>query len=218
MTVSIRASYTATVKDAGDNGTAKQAAAFEQSAAQARDWMTTLPLPEDFFISVNLSPTQLATETLLTDMRNFVGQHKDLARHLKLEITESQVMTNPEHSAYMLAALRNLGLGLALDDFGTGHSSLSYLHRFPFDTIKIPAAFVKIGSETGIAHTQAPIIRAVVALATDLDLQVIAEGVETLDEIDRLRQLNCRYAQGFAFGAAMSGAELQKRLQAQVAR
>lgn len=192
--------------------------AFEQAAAQARDWMTTIGLPEDFFISVNLSPTQLATETLLNDMRNLVSQDKALASHLKLEITEGQVMSNPEHSAYMLEALRSLGLGLALDDFGTGNSSLSYLHRFPFDTIKIPAAFVKMGTETGIPHTQAPIIRAIVGLAEDLDLMVIAEGVETLDEIERLRQLNCRFAQGFAFGAVMTGPEMAKKLLAQLGR
>lgn len=192
--------------------------AFEQAAAQAKDWMTSIGLPEDFFISVNLSPTQLATETLLNDMRNLVSQDKTLAGHLKLEITEGQVMSNPEHSAYMLEALRSLGLGLALDDFGTGNSSLSYLHRFPFDTIKIPAAFVKMGTETGIPHTQAPIIRAIVGLAEDLDLMVIAEGVETLDEIERLRQFNCRFAQGFAFGAVMTGQEMAKKLLAQMGR
>ena len=192
--------------------------AFEQSAAQAKDWLATIGLPEGFFISVNLSPSQLATETLLNDMRNLLAQDKALASHLKLEITESQVMTNPEHSAYMLEALRNMGLGLALDDFGTGHSSLSYLHRFPFDTIKIPAPFVRMGSDNGIAHTQAPIIKAVVALANDLDLMAIAEGVESLDEIERLRQLNCRYAQGFAFGAAMTGGELGKKLAAQMGK
>lgn len=192
--------------------------AFEQAAAQAKDWMATIGLAEDFFISVNLSPTQLATETLLNDMRNLVSQDKTLAGHLKLEITEGQVMNNPEHSAYMLEALRSLGLGLALDDFGTGSSSLSYLHRFPFDTIKIPAAFVRMGTETGIPHTQAPIIRAIVGLAEDLDLTVIAEGVETLDELERLRQLNCRFAQGFAFGAVMTGQELAKKLLAQAGR
>jgi diguanylate cyclase (GGDEF)-like protein len=193
--------------------------AFEQSAAQAKDWMTTIGLPEDFFISVNLSPTQLATETLLNDMRVLVSQDKDLASHLKLEITESQVMTNPEHSAYMLQALRNLGLGLALDDFGLGNSSLSYLHRFPFDTVKIPVDFVKMGeANSAVAHTQAPIIKSVVSLATDLDMMVIAEGVETLDEIERLRQLNCRYAQGFAFGTVMTGAEFGKKLSVQAAR
>jgi len=192
--------------------------AFEQAAGQAREWMNTLPLPEDFFVSVNLSPSQLATETLLNDMRTLVNEHRAVAGHLKLEITESQVMTNPEHSAYMLTALKALGLRLALDDFGTGHSSLSYLHRFPVDTIKIPAAFVQMGDDSGISHTQVPIIRAVVSLATELDLVVIAEGVETLEEIERLQQLNCHYAQGFAFGAAMSGAELGKRLAAQFGR
>jgi EAL domain-containing protein (putative c-di-GMP-specific phosphodiesterase class I) len=137
---------------------------------------------------------------------------------LKLEITESQVMTNPEHSAFMLEALRNMGLGIALDDFGTGHSSFSYLHRFPIDTIKIPANFIRLGTDSGIANTQAPIIRAIVSMATDLDLMVIAEGVETLDEIERLRQLNCRYAQGFAFSSAISGVELGKKLAAQLGR
>ncbi len=193
--------------------------AFEQASYHTRDWIAQLPnLPEDFFVSVNLSPTQLATESLVSDIRALVGQHPDVVKHLKLELTESQVMTNPEHSAYMLEALKGLGLGLALDDFGTGHSSLSYLHRFPFDTIKIPAEFVQISDSRGAVHTQAPIIRAIVALATDLDLKVIAEGVESLDEIERLRTLNCRLAQGFAFGAAMSAQEFAKQLAAQLAR
>jgi diguanylate cyclase (GGDEF)-like protein/PAS domain S-box-containing protein len=192
--------------------------AFEQAAFQTRDWVHTIPsLPADFFVSVNLSPSQIATEALLTDMRNLVSEHREVARHLKLEITESQVMSNPEHSAYMLATLRGLGIGLALDDFGTGFSSLSYLHRFPFDTIKIPADFVHMNGD-GMAHTQVPIIKAIVALAGDLDLMVVAEGVETPDEVDRLRGLNCRYAQGFAFGAAMSGVEFGKYLGAQVSR
>lgn len=164
---------------------------------------------------MNLSPAQLATELLLNDMRALVSDHRQIARHLKLEITESQVMSNPEHSAYVLNALRAMGLRLALDDFGTGHSSLSYLHRFPFDTIKIPAAFVQLGDDSGMSHTQVPIIRAIITLATELDLSVIAEGVETIEEIERLQQLNCQYAQGYAFGAAMSGQELGKRLQTQ---
>ena len=75
-----------------------------------------------------------------------------------------------------------------------------------------------MGTETGFPHTQAPIIRAIVGLAEDLDLMVVAEGVETLDEIERLRQLNCRYAQGFAFGTAMTGPEMAKKLLAQLGR
>jgi diguanylate cyclase (GGDEF)-like protein len=192
--------------------------AFEQAAGQTRDWLRQLPVPEEFFVSVNLSPSQLQTETLLSDMRSLVSADRQVASHLKLEITEGQVMSNPEHSAYMLSALKAMGLRLALDDFGTGHSSLSYLHRFPVDTIKIPAPFVQMADDSGLAHTQVPIIRSIIALATELDLLVIAEGVETLEEIERLQQLNCQFAQGFAFGAAMSGLELGKKLASQLGR
>jgi diguanylate cyclase (GGDEF)-like protein/PAS domain S-box-containing protein len=193
--------------------------AFEQAAYHTRDWVTSLAnLPEEFFVSVNLSPTQLATEALLNDIRTILGQNAGIANHLKLELTESQVMTNPEHSAFVLDALHKLGIGLALDDFGTGHSSLGYLHRFPFDTIKIPPDFVQISAVNGAGHTQGPIIRAIIALANDLDLAVIAEGVETQPELERLREHNCRLAQGFAFGAAMSASEFTKHLTAQLAR
>ncbi|RYE07897.1 MAG: EAL domain-containing protein [Hyphomicrobiales bacterium] len=192
--------------------------AFEQAAGQTRDWLRTLPLTDDFFVSVNLSPSQLQTETLLSDMRALVSENRQVASHLKLEITEGQVMSNPEHSAYMLHALKAMGLRLALDDFGTGQSSLSYLHRFPVDTIKIPAAFVQMADDSGLSHTQVPIIRSIVSLAMELDLMVIAEGVETLEEIERLQQLNCQFAQGFAFGAAMSGADFGKKLAAQLGR
>ena len=192
--------------------------AFEQAAGQTRDWLRQLPVPDEFFVSVNLSPTQLQTETLLSDMRALVSQDRQVASHLKLEITEGQAMSNPEHSAYMLSALKAMGLRLALDDFGTGHSSLSYLHRFPVDTIKIPAPFVQMADDSGLSHTQVPIIRSIVALATELDLLVIAEGVETLEEIERLQQLNCQFAQGFAFGAAMTGVEFTKKLAAQLGR
>ena len=192
--------------------------AFEQAAHQTREWVNSIPLGEEFFVSVNLSASQLSTEALLSDMRSLVAEHRHVAPHIKLEITESQVMSNPEHSAYMLAALRNLGLGLALDDFGTGHSSLGYLHRFPFDTIKIPSVFVQMGERNGMSHTQVPIIRSIVALAAELDLAVVAEGVETLEEVERLRGLNCRFVQGFAYGAAMSAPEFTKQLAAQSAR
>lgn len=190
--------------------------AFEQAAEQTREFMSALKLPEDFFISVNLSAAQLTSETLLNDMRALVADHRSVARHMKLEITESQVMGNPEHAVYMLEAFRALGLGLALDDFGTGYSSLAYLHRFPFDTLKLPANFVQIRDDSGISHTQIPIISAVVSLARELDLSLIAEGVETADEIERLKSLNCRYAQGFAFGAAMPASEFQRKLAAQI--
>lgn len=192
--------------------------AFEQAAQQTREWVTGMAVTEDFFVSVNLSASQLTSESLLNEMRALVGEHRSIARHLKLEITESQVMTNPEHSAYILSALREMGIGLALDDFGTGYSSLSYLHRFPFDTVKLPASFVQISDDNGITHTQIPIIKAVLGLGRELDLMVIAEGVETEAETERLRELNCRYAQGYAFGPAMPAPEFQRKYAAQANR
>jgi EAL domain-containing protein (putative c-di-GMP-specific phosphodiesterase class I) len=110
------------------------------------------------------------------------------------------------------------GAPTAIDDFGTGYSSLSYLHRFPFDTIKIPAPFVQISEEKGFAHTQVPIIRSIVALASELALKVVAEGAENENEVERLRQLNCKYAQGFVFGAAMTGDALHRKLASQFSK
>lgn len=190
--------------------------AFEQTAMQVQAWHSGLQLPDDFFASVNLSPNQLSTESLLNEMKALIGKHRGIAKHLKLELTESQVMVNPEHSSYVLSALKSLGLRLALDDFGTGHSSLSYLHRFPFDTIKIAAPFVQISDNSGLSHTQVPIIRAVVGLATELDLMVIAEGVETEAELNRLRQLGCKYAQGFYFSKPVTGIEIRRMIASQM--
>ena len=191
--------------------------AFEQSATRLQIWQRAIALPPDFFVSVNLSPRQLASENLIADLNAYLGEHKTIAPHIKLEITESQMMLNPEHSAYIVSTLKSMGLGLALDDFGTGHSSLSYLHRFPVDTIKIAAPFVKMSGEGGFAHTQAPIIRAITALAGELDLMVIGEGVETEAERERLMQLSCRYGQGYLFAEPMDGDAMQRKLAHDVA-
>lgn len=192
--------------------------AFEQAAHYANAWAKAFALGERFFISINLSPQQLASENMLQDLRLLTTEHRDTLKHLKLEVTEGQVMTNPEHAAYVLGSLRSLGMGLALDDFGTGYSSLSYLHRFPFDTVKIAAPFVKLEKNSKMLHTQGPIIRAVVSMAAEMSLLVVAEGVETEEEFIRLRKLNCGLGQGYFFGGAMSADELHRRLAAQFAQ
>ena len=189
--------------------------AFEETLKATQKWCDEFDVDEDFFVSLNLSPRQLANEKMLLEIKSLLSNHTNIVKHLKLEVTESQIMANAEHSAYMLSALKSMGLSLALDDFGTGYSSLSYLHRFPFDTIKIPAPFVQINKTKGLSHTQLPIIKSIIALANDLGMKTIAEGIETKEELERLVQLNCKYGQGFYFSNAISYEDFRKKLASQ---
>jgi EAL domain-containing protein (putative c-di-GMP-specific phosphodiesterase class I) len=135
----------------------------------------------------------------LHDVKTILARSGVIPGSLKLEMTESLVMENPEYAAQMLHRIHDLGAGLSLDDFGTGYSALSYLQRFPFDTIKIDQSFVR-----QIATGQTAILRSIVKMAQELGLSIIAEGAESEVDTQILFELGCEYAQGFAFGEPMS--------------
>jgi diguanylate cyclase (GGDEF)-like protein/PAS domain S-box-containing protein len=184
---------------------------LERTARQLALWQRAARNRDPVFASVNVSSRQLLRQDLVHDLRTIIARSSIARGTLKLELTESLVMENPEHSAQMLARIRELGAGLALDDFGTGHSSLSYLQRFPFDTIKIDQSFVRTSNK----GSRPVILRSIIALAHDLGMEVVAEGAETDSDAVELYQLGCEYAQGFAFGEPVSAEKARTMLASQ---
>ncbi len=145
-------------------------------------------------LAVNLSVTQLQQSDLVNTVRTVLEETKYPPALLELEITESGAMLSPETSIRVLYDLKKLGIGISLDDFGTGHSSLSYLKRFPVDTLKIDQSFVR---DTPTDPDAAAIVKAIIAMAHSLRLKVIAEGVENTGQADFLRSHDCDQFQGY---------------------
>ena len=180
--------------------------ALDRTARELAAWQRALVVDPPIFASVNLSSRQLVRHDLLRDVKSVLLRHDLVRSSLKLELSESLIMENPEFSAQMLLRMRELGAGLALDDFGAGYSSLAYLHRFCFDMIKIDRSFVK---QTGKA-SRATVLRSIITLGRELGMDVVAEGTETESDAIELYQFGCAYAQGSAFGRPISAQEARR--------
>ena len=180
---------------------------LESACRQARQWQETYPASPPLFVSVNLSVKQFNQPGLVENIASLLQEFELPPRCLKLEITESVFSENIEAAVGLLTQLRDLGVQLTIDDFGTGYSSLSYLQRFPIDTLKIDRSFVTqmMENEENLA-----IVRTIVALAQNLGMDVVAEGVETEDQLMLLRKLECENGQGFLFSTPLGGRQLDQ--------
>jgi c-di-GMP-specific phosphodiesterase len=179
---------------------------MHSAAKQLATWRDAHPAMGSLTVSVNLSTGEIDRPGLVADVAETLRINRLPRGALKLEVTESDIMRDPERAAVILKTLREAGAGLALDDFGTGFSSLSYLTRLPFDTLKIDRYFVRtMGGNAGSAK----IVRSVVKLGQDLDLEVVAEGVENAEMAHALQSLGCDYGQGFGYAPALSPQEAE---------
>ncbi|MDQ2746531.1 MAG: EAL domain-containing protein, partial [Acidobacteriota bacterium] len=187
---------------------------LEESCQQLCHWQNQNPAAANLSVSVNLSCRQFAQPDLAEQIAATLKRIGLDPRCLKLEITESQIMENSEKAAIMMNALRALGVELSLDDFGTGYSSLSYLHRLPVNYIKIDSSFVTQMIES---EENSEIVQTIIRLAQNLKLKVIAEGIETGEQLAHLQNLNCEYGQGYLFSKPLAAAEagmlIKKRME-----
>ncbi|MHC4415004.1 MAG: putative bifunctional diguanylate cyclase/phosphodiesterase [Planctomycetota bacterium] len=169
---------------------------LEQACRQLRAWQDDVDKGLKLSVNVNVSKRQVAEPGMVDRVQRTLRSTGLAGTHLKLEITESVIMENPDSITEVLERLKQIGVEIHMDDFGTGYSSLSYLHRFPLDVLKIDRAFMGTLSAN---NDYADVVRTVVAMAHILNMQVTVEGVETQDQLTQLMGLDCDYAQGYYF-------------------
>jgi c-di-GMP-specific phosphodiesterase len=179
---------------------------MREASKQLAAWRRDHHDAGELTVAVNLSTGEIDRPDLVTDVMAIRRETGLPPGALKLEVTENDVMRDPDRAAIVLRALREAGAALALDDFGTGFSSLSYLTRLPFDTLKIDRYFVRTMATN---QGSAKIVSSVVKLGQDLDLEVVAEGVENAGMARQLLSLGCDYGQGFGYAPALSPSEAE---------
>jgi diguanylate cyclase (GGDEF)-like protein/PAS domain S-box-containing protein len=181
--------------------------ALREACQQVAVWQKAFPVDPPLTMAVNLSGKQFLQMDLVRHITHIVADTGIPPSSLKLEITESTIIEDTEAVIELLLQLKALGITIAIDDFGTGYSSLSYLHRLPIDALKIDRSFVNAMTTEG-----SEIVRAIVGLAHNLGLDVIAEGVESAAQLQQLRALGCEYGQGYLFSRPVDGSRAQTLL------
>lgn len=185
---------------------------LSEGARQMRDWQMISPEHAGLKLSINLSSRHFVQPDLYERIVEVLDETGLAPPTLQLEITESVLMENAQTIVPLLERLRELGVELAIDDFGTGYSSLSYLSRLkPIHTLKIDRSFISMGGDD---RENAEIVRTIIMLARNMGKDVVAEGIETVEQLARLQTLNCTYGQGYLFSRPQDPAETERRLRA----
>ncbi|TDH34197.1 EAL domain-containing protein [Pseudohoeflea suaedae] len=180
---------------------------FDEACRQLAGW------PEDIYMSVNVSPVQLRSASILNQICGAIERHNILPRRIEVELTETAMVENSDQIASVLSGLRAFGVRIAMDDFGTGYSSLAHLRTFELDRIKIDRSFIDVSREDVSA---AAVVRAVTGLARDLSIATTGEGVENEDQLDGLIAVGCETAQGFLFSKPLSAEKASALLRARL--
>ncbi|EAT13012.1 EAL domain-containing protein [Bermanella marisrubri] len=183
---------------------------IRQACLQVKYMINTGIWPEDGKVAINLSARQFSDPDLICKLQEILEQTKCPVHVLEFEITESTLMDNVENAIFTMRQIKEMGISIAIDDFGTGYSSLAYLKRFPIDVLKVDRSFVM---DIPNDLNDMEITAAVIAMAHKLHLQVVAEGIETQEQIDFLKSNYCEYGQGFMIARPMPSDELERFIQ-----
>jgi predicted signal transduction protein with EAL and GGDEF domain len=182
---------------------------LQEACRQICVWNARFPGTPPFTMAVNISAMQFAQANLVSQIAQVLSETGLAPEALRLELTESVTMRDEERTTRILSELRNLGVRLCIDDFGTGYSSLSYLRRFALDILKIDRSFV---TDMLINSESHEIVRTILSLGKNLRMKVVAEGVETLEQMTLLRSLGCEFAQGYLFSRPLDSAAVERTL------
>ena len=177
---------------------------MEKACIQCREWTESMGLGTELTMSINLSPRQFAQADLVSQIERIINETGVNPKQIKIELTESSTVENPERAIEIFTSLKSLGVQISLDDFGTGYSSLGYLHRFPIDILKIDRSFVSRMMEN---PENLQLVTTILALARGMRMEVVAEGIESQEQSDKLRQMGCDYGQGYWFSRPVPSAD-----------